>query len=400
MRYRFWLLLAPLLAIGITTAAWSQDGDESGKHAGKCDPAKGHCVSTIVFSSTRDHMDLLPNPALNFMEIYRLSMNGDGTPNMDTLVRLTETERIACTDPTFVSCVFGGNFFPKLSPDGKRIVFDSFRDRAPGEPRLTSSLFLMKSDGSDQRPLTRGNAATWSPDGKYIAFHASASGAVCPVSTPPPFPGIPGCSTAVALGASTWDSDIFIMRVPDDDEGIEAPINLTNTPSHIEDDADWSPDGKKIVFVRRAVTAGFPEAEICVLTLETSAVECLALNNEERAPTWSPDGGRIAYMCRNPTNNAFEICVVNVDGTGRMQLTNDAVVDATPGWSPDGEKIVWGKGMTGVAVLWLVNPDGTGLTRLDIPPVTPGTSTGANLAPSWGWLWVGGKSHDQNAGGR
>lgn len=134
MRDRFWVLLAPLLVIGMTTAAWSQDIDQSGKHAGKCDPSKGNCVSTIVFSSTRDHMDLPPNPALNFMEIYRLSMNGDGTPNMDTLVRLTQTERIACTDPTFVSCVFGGNFFPKLSPDGKRIVFDSFRDRRPGSP--------------------------------------------------------------------------------------------------------------------------------------------------------------------------------------------------------------------------------------------------------------------------
>ena len=259
----------------------------------------------------------------------------------------------------------------------------------------------MKADGRDQRRLTRGNAATWSPEGKYIAFHASASGAVCPVTAPPPFPGIPGCPTASAFGASTWDSDIFIMRVPDDeDEDVEAPINVTNTPTHIEDDADWSPDEKRIVFVRRAVTAAFPEAEMCVLTLETSAVQCLALNNEERAPTWSPDGRRIAYMCRNPTNNVFEICVVNADGTGRMQLTNDAVLDATPGWSPDGEKIVWGKGLTGQAQLWLVNPDGTGLTRLDIPPVLPGTSTGANLAPSWGWLWVGGKSHDENAVGR
>ncbi len=398
MRKRFLLLLLALLVVGITTPAWSQGEDQYGKSAGKCDPSKGHCVSTIVFASTRDHMDLLPNPALNFSDIYRISMNADGTPNVETLTRLTENESSVCNDPTFASCSFGGNFFPKLSPDGKRIVFDSFRDRVAGEPRFTSRLFLMKADGRDQRPLTRGNAATWSPDGKYIAFHASASGATCPVSVPPPFPGIPGCpDTATALGAATWDSDLFIMRVPDEeDELVEAPINITNTPMYIEDDADWSPDGEKIVFVRRLVTDdGNPirrTAEICLLTVATLDVECVTNNNlDERGPAWSPDGTRITYMCRNPMNNVFEICVMNADGTGQTQLTNNTVLDATSAFSPDGERIVFSNGPTGQSQLWLIKADGTEKTQLVIPPILPGISPGGNITASWGQLWVGGR---------
>jgi Tol biopolymer transport system component len=98
----------------------------------------------------------------------------------------------------------------------------------------------MKADGKDQTLLTRGSSATWSPNGKYIAFHRSASGTGLPIKPDP--------------GAATTDSDIFIMRVPDlDDDVIEEPTNITNTPGYIEDDADWSPDGEKIVFTRHLV---------------------------------------------------------------------------------------------------------------------------------------------------
>jgi len=119
-------------------------------------------------------------------------------------------------------------------------VFDSNRDRLPSEPGNTSDLFLMKTDGTHQKLLIRGSSATWSPNGKYIAFHRSASGTRLPIRNDP--------------GAPTADSDIFIMRVPDfDGDVIEEPINITNTSGYIEEDADWSPDGQKIVFTRHSV---------------------------------------------------------------------------------------------------------------------------------------------------
>src|SRR2546429_207892 len=114
--------------------------------------------STIAFVSSRH--DPAADPAIDpqrpwlAAEIYL--MDGDGTNPR----RLTEN--------TY------SDGFPALSPDGRRIVFDSNRQRAEGEPLNTSDLFVMNADGTEQMLLVRGSSGTWSPDGKKIAFHASA----------------------------------------------------------------------------------------------------------------------------------------------------------------------------------------------------------------------------------
>jgi Tol biopolymer transport system component len=297
--------------------------------------------STIAFVSNRDHRPPFEGGLLNSAEIYLMDPHPDHPdPTKQNVRRLTNNVT--------------GEFFPVLSPDGKKLVFESNRIAiAAGEPVNTSDLFVMDTDGGELSALTRGSSASWSPDGKRLAFHASALG------TRPPGPGLPGVPTA--------DSDIFVLNVDDCREVIRrtsqdptsgncrtaAPglvRNLTNTPGEIEDDADWSPDGKRIVFTSRPVS-GPPPANIYVINADGTDRRCLTCqplypvnSEEELAPDWSPDGTRIAFMCKPPGGPA-EICVMNADGTNAVRLTDNIAPDLGPVWSPDGARIVFARSL-------------------------------------------------------
>ena len=341
--------LAASMVIGVSgvalLGAWAQTQKRDEKESG--------LRSTIAFVSTRH--DPAADPAVDpqrawlAAEIYL--MDGDGT----------KPRRI--TENTY------SDGFPSLSPDGRRIVFDSNRLRAEGEPFNTSDLFVMNTDGTGQTPLTRGSSGTWSPDGKSIAFHASASGKGRPIKPDP--------------GAATNDNDIFVLNVGDFLKNGERPKNITNSPETIDDDPDWSPTGQKIVFTSHAVTdnpVNSATAEIYVIDADGTGKPTRLTNNteEERAPSWSPDGKRIVFCCRRGGPD-LEICVMNADGTGQMQLTDNAIGDLTPSWSPDGQKIVFHRrvGQRGQFQLFVINADGTGEKQLTFPP-------GLNAFPNWG----------------
>jgi TolB protein len=327
------------------SAAQSRTGDKEILH------------STIAFVSTR-HVPSAMDPPVDFRRIINAAevylMDGDGTNPR----RLTDNVHMDC--------------FPALSPDGTRIVFDSNRLRAEGEPINTSNLFVMEVDGTRQTPLVRGSSATWSADSKKIAFHASASGTGQPIVVPRP-------------GAATTDSDIFILNVDDFLKKGMRPKNITHNPAAIDDDPDWSPQGQKIVFTSHPATDSLktddhPAAEIYVTDAGGAAKPKRLTNNteEERAPSWSPDGRRIVYCCRTGGRD-FEICVMNADGTGQVQLTANTVGDLTPTWSPDGKMIVFHRIVAGPGQfqIFVINADGSGEKQLTFPPALNGF-------PNWG----------------
>lgn len=349
--------------------------------------------STIAFSSTRDHVHdaSASSQPLSGAEVYLIN------PDMTNPRRLTDNS------------AFDG--FANLSPDGKKIAFDSTRltTGTVCNGKLDdniSDLFVMSTDGGEQTLLTRGSSATWSPDGKNIAFHASASyyasgglDSGCPIRTDP--------------GSATSDSDIFVANVDDLLAGDERPTNITNTPHQIEDDPDWSsvataaPQGQPIVFTSHPDTDNTQDsmhAELYLMNPDGSDRQQLTQDDyEERAPAWSPDGSRIVYSCRvgpaNPTTEikAFRICVINADGRNMQQLTNenDSISDLTASWSPDGHQILFHRRVgasAGNQQLFLMtqNPDGTWTAPREMTLGTPTSPDGVNNLAHWGELRVKG----------
>jgi dipeptidyl aminopeptidase/acylaminoacyl peptidase len=106
---------------------------------------------------------------------------------------------------------------PQISPDGARIVYT--RQQANKiEDRWDSLLWIMNSDGSQNRFLAKGSSPRWSSDGKRILYIADGE------------PRGP---------------QIFVRWI--DAEG--AATQVTHATDKVAD-ARWSPDGRLIVFSR------------------------------------------------------------------------------------------------------------------------------------------------------
>jgi dipeptidyl aminopeptidase/acylaminoacyl peptidase len=104
---------------------------------------------------------------------------------------------------------------PQISPDGSQVVYTR-RHVNKMEDRWESSLWIMSTDGSRNRFLTKGSSPRWSPDGSRIAY--------------------------IHDGEPTG-AQLFVRYM--DAEGATSQVTRVNEPVG---DIRWSPDGKSIGF--------------------------------------------------------------------------------------------------------------------------------------------------------
>jgi Tol biopolymer transport system component len=169
--------------------------------------------------------------------------------------------------------------------------------------------------------------------------------------------GIPiGQNGKIAFTDNT--GDIIVM----DPDGTDQ-VNLTDTPEW-EEDAAWSPDGKRIAFTR--YEGGEGNGRIYIMDADGSNVVPVTSNpdSSEYSPQWSRDGRRILFTSLTEgTGN--DIAIINTDGTGRQDLTSDEKSDSGPIWSPIGHRIAFTSNRSGNCChVYLMNPDGTNIIPL------------------------------------
>jgi dipeptidyl aminopeptidase/acylaminoacyl peptidase len=152
--------------------------------------------------------------------------------------------------------------------------------------------------------------ATWSPDGKTVAFVSNLSGR-----------------------NNLW-------LVPSEGGW---PMQLTVSDQR-QSSPTWSPDGKWIAYM--SDYDGDEQWDIFLVSPKTGQVVNLTNTREiaEESPAWSPDGRYLAYIVKPKTSSVFEIDVYDTVLRDVKHLTTGTAPDRMnfePIWSADGKFIVY-----------------------------------------------------------
>ncbi|MFL6211251.1 MAG: protein kinase domain-containing protein [Pyrinomonadaceae bacterium] len=270
-----------------------------------------------------------------------------------------------------------------FSPDGRRFAF--VRSAVSGQ-----AIMLANTDGSGDpvvlatfkppEEIPNQTAPSWSPDGKLIAFALRKFTGTIPFT-------VVGVSVAdgkvTPLTSEQWFDMGRVLWLPDGSGLVFTAVPAMNALGT----QVWFlsyPEGKARRITNDpngygGISLGLTADASTIATIQsrtTGQVWVLAPGEDEsRAKqltsggvadgydnlAWLPDG-RIVYNVY--TGEHLDLWIMNADGTGRKQLTNDAYWEYTAAASPDGRYMVFQSERGGNLSLWRIDADGNNPKQL------------------------------------
>ncbi len=114
--------------------------------------------------------------------------------------------------------------------------------------------------------------------------------------------------------------------------------------------------------------------EIAVVDVETRETHTLTSNAaRDAAPTWSPDGRRIAFA--SDRDGFHGLFVVDASGGAPVRLATQPAATSAVQWSPQGRDIVFAAGDYGSRRILTMGADGGGLRALLTGGEAPATAS-------------------------
>lgn len=183
-----------------------------------------------------------------------------------------------------------GATFPAWSPDGKELAYTA--PDKNGNPYV----WIMESDGSNQRQLTEGTTPRWSGDGKKLVYSKVTQG-------------------------KTKNQDIYTIEI---ETNTISQITSENTA---EFSPDWSADGRWICYI--------------------------AYKGQIKT---AKNGKELLNDLKSKPN--YEVWIKNVEDNGKsgIQLTRSKGLNGFPRWAPNGNELAFVSDRGGSLDIWTLVP--------------------------------------------
>jgi TolB protein len=204
---------------------------------------------------------------------------------------------------------------PAWSPDGTRLAYVSF------ENKRSAVIIQTLASGerinvSDRKGIN--GAPAWSPNGRELAMTLSKDG----------------------------NPDLYVMEIES-----RALRRLTDHIG-IDTEAAWSPDGRAIVFT--SDRGGRPQ--LYRMPSSGGPAQRVTFEGDYNARgVYSPDGQHLAMV--HGAGGTYRIAVMSLS-TGSLKVLSRGPLDESPGFSPDGRRVLYSARVSGQAQLVAVALEG------------------------------------------
>lgn len=280
-----------------------------------CSPSVWRPIGTTEAATgleqvTRSHANEL-DPAVS-PDAKAIAYEVAGAPNAPARVEVMSLEDLRPGRPGTIQYSSGnvGGLEPTWRPDGSGLLFVSARPRS-------TVLMQMIGEGAGQVPLVADVgevdfAGEWpavSPDGSTIAM------------------SVPN----TAVFHTGWRAAQHYERALGFSDASGKGIRVAGAGT----EPAWSPDGKRLAFVRASGGHG----HLFVSSADgTDAHQITEGPSDDEEPSWSPDGARVVFCSASAviTSIQADLFTVRPDGSGLVQLTEGDRYACHPTWGRDG----------------------------------------------------------------